>query len=283
MAGVSCPDGVPLAWHRDPRMLTKRARRSHGRSILLCCHNHTSPVTVRIEKQLQVSTDFVLTSLSSPFVPGRAAFVVTIPLVLLCFVYPQRLRILGCQVFHHSATTMSSRLAASVIQPEVHLYVSKSSSANHQFRGSQNTEPSFSELPLFLRLPSIHSKKTVCRRKAGRHPSDESCPPPWLRLTIEAKAPAEVRFDASTEWVARCQLLSAINRIRSLFPLFARPLSLSVRVLPTLLLLSLIFLSHVQDTSSLFSSLTLINIWLNWVRRLMFPCVTSRQASRFAP
>lgn len=234
----------------------------------MCCYNHTSPITVRIEKQLQVSTDFVLTSLSSPFVPGRAAFVVTIPLVLLPFVHPQRLRVLGCQVFcifHHSATTMSSRLAASVLQPEVHLYVSKSSSANHQFQGSQNTEPSFSELPLFLRLPSIHSKKTVCRRKAGRHPSDESRPSPWLRLTIEAKAPAEVRFDASTEWVARCQLLSAINRIRSLFPLFAQPLSLSVRVLPTLLLLllSLIFLSHVEDTSSLFSSLTLINIWLN--------------------
>lgn len=162
------------------------------------------------------------------------------------------------------------------------VFISKSSVV---LRGSRNTEPSFLELPLFLRLPSIQSKKTVHRIKIGCHPSDnESRPSPWLHLIIEPKAPAEVRFDASTEWVARCQLLSAINRIRSLFPLFAQPLSLSVCVLPTLLLLlSLMFLSHVQDTSSLFSSLTLINIWLNWIRRLMFPCVMSRHASLFAP
>lgn len=121
---------------------------------------------------------------------------------------------------------------------------------------------------IILRTSTIfkiaHSKKTVRRGKTGCHPSEsESRLSPWLHLTIDAQAPAEVRFDTTTEWVARCQLLSAINRIRSLFPLFAQPLSLSVRVLPTLLLLSLMFLSHIQDTSSLFSSLMLINIWLN--------------------
>ena len=105
--GRCCPDGVLLAWHRDPRLLTERARRSRGRSILLCCHNHTSPVSVRRVKQLQVSTYFVLTSLSSPVIPAHAAFVVTMPLILRPFLYPQCLRILGFQVFcifHYSVT-----------------------------------------------------------------------------------------------------------------------------------------------------------------------------------
>lgn len=129
-----------LAWHRRPRMLPKRARRSCGRSILLCCHHHTFPAAARIAKQLQVSANFVPTSLSSPFIPGRVAFVVTSPLVLLRIVHPQRLNIFGCQVFcifHHPATTMSSRLAASMIRPDVHLCASKSLSANHQLSSEE--------------------------------------------------------------------------------------------------------------------------------------------------
>lgn len=235
----------------------------------MCCHNHTSPVTVRTAKQLQVLTHFVPTSLSSPFIPGRDAdhrFGFTSLCKSSALAYYRMPGILyfpsSCHNYvqpishvHDSTRCSSSRLK---------VFVSKSSVV---LRRRRNTEPSFSELPLFLRLPSIHSQKTVRRRKTGRHPSEsESRLSPWLHLTIDAQAPAEVRFDATTEWVARCQLLSAINRIRSLFPLFAQPLSLSVRVLPTLLLLlllSLMFLSHIQDTSSVFSSLTLINVWLN--------------------
>lgn len=164
------------------------------------------------------------------------------------------------------------------------VFVSKSSVV---LRGSRNTEPSFSELPLFLRLPSSSLKENSAEQKkqGATQVTTRAVRLPGYVYPSKLKRQQKGRFDATTEWVARCQLLSAINRIRSLFPLFAQPLSLSVRVLPTLLLLllSLTFLSNVQDTSSLFSSLTLINIWLNWIRRLVFLCVVSRQASLLAP
>lgn len=144
------------------------------------------------------------------------------------------------------------------------VFVSKSSVV---LRGSRNTEPSFSELPLFLRLPSSSLKENSAEQKkqGATQVTTRAVRLPGYVYPSKLKRQQKGRFDATTEWVARCQLLSAINRIRSLFPLFAQPLSLSVRVLPTLLLLllSLTFLSNVQDTSSLFSSLTLINIWLN--------------------
>lgn len=70
---------------------------------------------------------------------------------------------------------------------------------------------------------------------------------PKLDLTTYPRERTEVRLGATTEWMALCQLLSAINRIRSLFPLFAHPLSLSVPLLPTLLL-CLAFLPHAQYT-----------------------------------
>lgn len=130
-------------------MLTKRARRGHGRSNLLFCHNHTSKYTIRIATQPQVLTNFVLTLLSSSLVLRRSTFVVTIGVVSLPFVCPQHLRFIGCQIFsifHNPATNASNRLATSVIQPDVHLYISTPSSAKISLvlRGSRNSEPSFS-------------------------------------------------------------------------------------------------------------------------------------------
>lgn len=52
------------------------------------------PVTIRRAKQPQVSTTFVLTLLSSPLVLRPAAFVVTVGVVSLPFVRPQRLRVI---------------------------------------------------------------------------------------------------------------------------------------------------------------------------------------------
>lgn len=216
-------------------MLTKRARRSRGRSILLCCHNYTSPVNVRITKQLQVSTNFVLALLSYPFIPGPAAFVVIISLVFSFFCTSSVLahfRTPGILYFPSSFN--------SYVQPISHVHDSTGWSSFHfkvfirksiVLRGSCNTAIILRTSTIF-RIP-LHSlqKKQCVEKKTGPHPSDnESRLSLWLRLTIEPTAPAEVRFDACTEWVARCQLLSAINRIRSLFSLFAQPLSLSLSV-----------------------------------------------------
>lgn len=95
--------------------------------------------------------------------------------------------------------------------------------------------------------PFIKDKKKIRNKKneptETYQNDDRTLLCPRLHLTIYPRERTEVRLGATTEWMALCQLLSAINRIRSLFPLFAHPLSLSVRLLPTLLL-SLMFLSH---------------------------------------
>lgn len=104
-------------------------------------------------------------------------------------------------------------------------------------------------------IPIDINKKTDKGKKKKSiwyHPNDDrSLLSPRLHLPIYRRAQTVILLGATTEWMALCQLLPAINRIRSLFPLFARPLSLSVRLLPTLLL-SLMFLLHTQDIISFF-------------------------------